>query len=202
MEQLSMFKDAGQSPGLPIDVLDYRAGFFAEEESIQILQQLIKGTPWQQRVVKVYDKDVKTPRLTAWYGDPEVYDYTSLGETVPLPWTTDLLMIKSRVEKVTGVLFNSVLLNYYRNGNDSVAWHSDNEKALGTHPVIASVTFGQVRSFDIRHKKDHSKKFSIKLESGSLLIMKGDLQQHWDHRIAKSKMPMKERLNLTFRIII
>jgi len=93
------------------------------------------------------------------------------------------------------------LLNYYRDGNDSVAWHSDNEDELGKHPVVASVTFGQVRSFDIRNKKDHSQKYSVKLEDGSYLLMKGDLQENWEHRIPKSTKPMKERVNLTFRVI-
>lgn len=111
-------------------------------------------------------------------------------------------MIKSVVEPIAGVTFNSVLLNYYRDGNDSVVWHSDNEKALGSHPTIASVTFGQVRSFDIRNKADHSEKYSVRLEHGSLLLMKGDLQFKWDHRIAKSTRPMKPRLNLRFRIVL
>lgn len=106
------------------------------------------------------------------------------------------------MESIAGVVFNSVLFNYYRDGNDSVAWHSDNEKALGEYPVIASVSFGQVRSFDIRNKNDHQEKYAIKLESGSLMIMKGDLQKNWDHRIAKSTRPMKERVNLSFRIVI
>jgi alkylated DNA repair dioxygenase AlkB len=83
-----------------------------------------------------------------------------------------------------------------------VAWHSDNEKALGTHPVIASVSFGQVRLFDIRNKSNHYEKYSIRLESGALMVMKGDLQQNWEHRIAKSIKPMKARLNLTFRVVI
>jgi alkylated DNA repair dioxygenase AlkB len=202
MEQLAMFADSGQSRGLPNELLTYQAGFFTTEESEILTRKLILETPWQQRVVKMYDKEVLTPRLTAWYGDPQVYDYTSLGATVPLTWTPELLMIKEKVENTIGVTFNSVLLNYYRNGNDSVAWHSDNEKALGTHPVIASVTFGQVRVFDIRNKHDHSEKYAVKLENGSLLVMKGDLQAHWEHRIAKSTKAMKERLNLTFRVVI
>lgn len=140
---------------MPIDVLEYRAGFFTEVQSKKLLQQLIKETPWQQRLVKMYDKEIHTPRLTAWYGDPEIYDYTSSGNTVPLPWTPELLFIKNKVETVTDVKFNSVLLNYYRDENDSVAWQSDHEKALGTRPLIASVTFGEVRLFDIRKKTDH-----------------------------------------------
>jgi alkylated DNA repair dioxygenase AlkB len=202
MEQLSFFKEEGQTPGLPKRLLDYRPEVFSEEESNRILEHLIFATPWQQKVVKMYDKEVVTPRLTAWYANPDTYDYTSFKSSSPNSWTPDLLMIKGRIEQLTGTTFNSVLLNYYRDGNDSVAWHSDNEKALGTHPVIASVSFGQVRSFDIRNKSNHNEKYSIRLESGALMVMKGDLQQNWEHRIAKSAKPMKPRLNLTFRVVI
>jgi alkylated DNA repair dioxygenase AlkB len=120
----------------------------------------------------------------------------------PHPWTDDLLMIKNIVEPLSGITFNSVLLNYYRNGNDSVAWHSDRESVLGKNPVIASVSFGQVRSFDIRSKSDHSEKYSVKLEYGSFLLMKAGLQEAWEHRIAKSVKPMGPRVNLTFRVVI
>jgi alkylated DNA repair dioxygenase AlkB len=202
MEQLSFFKEEGQTPGLPKRLLDYRPEIFSEEESNRILEHLIVATPWQQKVVKMYDKEVVTPRLTAWFANPDTYDYTSFKSSPPNSWTPDLLIIKGRIELLTGTTFNSVLLNYYRDGNDSVAWHSDNEKALGTHPVIASVSFGQVRSFDIRNKSNHNEKYSIRLESGALMVMKGDLQQNWEHRIAKSAKPMKPRLNLTFRVVI
>lgn len=202
MEQLSFFKQEGQTPGIPSSLLHYQPGVFSEEENNSILEHLIAETPWQQKVVKMYDKEVFTPRLTAWYADENTYDYTSLRRSTPNIWSPQLLAIKARIEQYTATKFNSVLLNYYRDGNDSVAWHSDNEKALGTHPVIASVSFGQVRSFDIRNKNNYKEKYSIRLESGALLIMKGDLQQHWEHRIAKSIKPMERRLNLTFRVVI
>nr|WP_068890358.1 alpha-ketoglutarate-dependent dioxygenase AlkB [Pedobacter panaciterrae] len=202
MEQLSFFAEQGQSPGLPAELLEYHPGLFGERESEFLLQKLIRESPWQQRVVKMYDKEVITPRLTAWYADPETYDYTSLRRSKPNSWTLELLLIKDKVEAIAGLKFNSVLLNYYRDGNDSVAWHSDNEQALGTHPVIASVSFGQVRCFDIRKKQDHRQKYSIKLESGALMIMKGNLQADWEHRIAKSLRPMRPRLNLTFRVVM
>lgn len=202
MEQLSFFADAGQSPGIPAELLTYHPGIFTGQECNHLLHKFITETPWKQKIVKMYDKQVVTPRLTAWYADQETYDYTSLRRSEPLIWTPELLCIKQRAEETAGVTFNSVLLNYYRDGNDSVAWHSDNEKALGTHPVIASVSFGQVRSFDIRSKQDHSNKYSIKLESGALLIMKGNLQAEWEHRIPKSIKPMCARVNLTFRIVI
>lgn len=202
MEQLSMFKEAGQSAGLPTELLEYHPDLFNEQESEYLLHKFISDSPWLQKMVKMYDKEVITPRLTAWYANAETYDYTSLRRSAPNIWTPELLMIKAKVEAIAGIKFNSVLLNYYRDGNDSVAWHSDNEKALGTHPVIASVSFGQVRSFDIRNKVDHSEKYSIRLESGALMIMKGNLQQNWEHRIAKSTKPMKSRINLTFRVVI
>lgn len=202
MEQLAIFPEAGQTKGLPKELLDYHPDLFSKEESEWLLNKFIEETSWKQKLVNMYDKMVTTPRLTAWYADEDTYDYTSLRRSEPLSLTPELLIIKKRVEAITGTIFNSVLLNYYRDGNDSVAWHSDNEKALGTHPVIASVSFGQVRSFDIRNKTDHSEKHSIRLESGALMIMKGDLQQNWEHRIAKSIKPMKARVNLTFRVVI
>lgn len=202
MEQLSFFPEAGQSTGLPVDVLDYRAGIFEEKAAYALMEKLIRETPWTQKVIQMYDKQVITPRLSAWYADAETYDYTTLSKSTPNLWTPELLMIKGIVEPFAGVKFNSVLLNYYRDGNDSVTWHSDNEKALGTHPTIASVTFGQVRSFDIRNKNNHREKYSVRLEHGSLLLMKGDLQAKWEHRIAKSNKTMKPRLNLTFRVVI
>jgi alkylated DNA repair dioxygenase AlkB len=202
MEQLSFFAEEGQSKELPKDLLEYSPGLFNKTESDYLLQKFITEAPWKQTVQKMYDKEVITPRLTAWYGDLGT-DYSAVGKVLnPIPWTKELLMIKEKVEPLAGTHFNSVLLNYYRNGNDSVAWHSDRESVLGKNPVIASVSFGQVRSFDIRNKADHSKKYSVRLEHGSFLLMKAGLQEHWEHRIAKSTKPMKARINLTFRLVI
>jgi len=194
MEQLCFFPEAGQSKGLPEDMLEYRPGLFSKEESDRYLQRFIAEAPWKQRLQKMWDKQVLTPRLTAWYGERL--------EEEPIPWTPELLEIKARVEPLAGVEFNSVLLNYYRDGNDSVAWHSDKENVLGKRPVIASVTFGQVRSFDIRRKTDHKEIYSVRLEHGSFLLMKAGLQEAFEHRIAKSTKPMKARINLTFRLVI
>ena len=202
MEQLSFFAEAGQSKGLPEELLEYYPEFLDRTQSDYLLKKFIDETPWQQRVQHIYNKDVITPRLTAWYGDQGT-DYSSGGIIDdPLPWTEELLMIKNKVEPIAGIRFNSVLLNYYRDANDSVAWHSDKESVLGKNPIIASVSFGQVRSFDIRNKADHSEKYSVRLEHGSFLLMKAGLQEHWDHRIAKSTKPMKGRVNLTFRVVL
>lgn len=201
MQQLSFFEQQGQSPELPAELLEYIPAIFTPEESAALLQSLIENTLWKQESITMYGRMIKTPRLTAWFGDAGK-DYAFSGTRLePLPWTTELLYIKNKVESLSQIVFNSVLLNYYRNGNDSVAWHSDNETELGKNPVIASVSFGQVRRFDIRHKHRHDLKYSVYLEDGSLLLMKGDLQHFWDHRIAKSAQPMKGRVNLTFRII-
>ncbi|MFS2187206.1 alpha-ketoglutarate-dependent dioxygenase AlkB [Mucilaginibacter sp. Mucisp84] len=202
MEQLCFFPEAGQSKGLPTDFLEYFPGLFTRDEGDFFLQKFIADAPWKQTVQKMYDKEVVTPRLTAWYGDLGT-DYSHLGRiSNPTPWTPELLAVKEVVEPLAGIKFNSVLLNYYRDGNDSVAWNSDKESILGRHPVIASVSFGQVRSFDIRNKTDHSEKYSVRLEHGSFLLMKSGLQEHWEHRIAKSVKPMKARINLTFRVVI
>src|ERR1700748_14008 len=201
MKQLALFVEAGQSKNLPAEFLEYHPGFIPTKESDNLLASFTNTTPWKQTTQRLWDKEYLTPRLTAWYGDMGT-DYSVSGKIAnQLPWTDELWMIKEMLEPLAGVKFNSVLLNYYRDGNDSVAWHSDNENVLGKQPVVASVTFGQVRSFDIRNKKDHAQKYSVKLENGSYLLMKGGLQEDWEHRIAKSTKPMKERVKLTFRKI-
>jgi alkylated DNA repair dioxygenase AlkB len=201
MEQLSFFAEAGQSKNLPIEMLEYLPGLIDPETSDRLLAKFVGDTPWKQSVQKMWDKEYLTPRLTAWYGDVGT-DYSVSGKTSnPMPWTDELLMIKELVEPLAGSRFNSVLLNYYRDGNDSVAWHSDKESILGKRPVIASVSFGQVRSFDIRNKLDHKEHYSVRLEHGSFMLMKAGLQEAFEHRIAKSARPMKPRVNLTFRVI-
>jgi alkylated DNA repair dioxygenase AlkB len=201
MEQLNIFGNAAPAPKLPPELMEYFPGIFNTNESYLFLKTLISTVPRQQQVISMYGKDVVTPRLTAWYGD-KGHSYTFSGTKFdPLPWTDELLQIKQRVEKISSAVFNTVLLNYYRNANDSVAWHSDDEYELGTDPVIASVSFGQVRRFEVRNKTDHQHKYTIGLENGSLLLMKGDMQHNWEHRVPKSTKPLAERVNLTFRII-
>jgi len=195
MEQLALFPQAGQSKGLPHYLLAYNPALLDESESDRFLRKFIRESPWKQTTQVLWDKEYLTPRLTCWYGDNERIPGT-------LPWTPELQAIREKVEPLAGINFNSVLLNYYRDGNDSVAWHSDKESIMGSQPVIASVSFGQVRSFDIRRKSDHSEKYSVRLEHGSFLLTKSGLQEHWEHRIAKSAKVMKARVNLTFRLII
>jgi alkylated DNA repair dioxygenase AlkB len=157
MEQLAFFAKAGQSKDLPANLLEYQPGFFPAAESDRLLRHFIAATPWKQTTQKLWEKEYLTPRLTCWYGDTERIAGT-------LPWTPELQLIRERVEPLAGIAFNSVLLNYYRDINKSVAWHSDKESIMGSQPVIASVNFGQVRSFNIRRKTDHSEKYSVRLE--------------------------------------
>lgn len=200
MEQLDIFGGVNFNNTVLSGLIDYQPGLFSKLESDRLLKSFIENVPWEQRAVMMYGKEILTPRLTAWFGDQDA-DYSITGEGAkPLPWTDDLLFVRERVEKVSGTKFNSVLLNYYRDGNDSVAWHDDMDKIPGRNRTVGSVSFGEVRLFDIRNKADHNMKFSIPLEHGSYLLMKGDFQQDWDHRIAKSTKPMKARINLTFRI--
>lgn len=155
---------------------------------------------WQQEYINIYGRK-PIPRLTAWFGDEgKVYSYSGIKQ-VPNAWNKGLLYIKEQVEKVAGVQFNSVLMNWYRNGEDYLNWHADDEKELGLNPVIASVNFGETRDFQIRNNNDHSLKLNIPLSHGSLLIMSGELQHFWQHAVPKRKRVNKSRFNLTFRII-
>lgn len=176
------------------------SNFFDKTTSDNYLQTLLNTIDWKQEKMNMYGKELLFPRLTAWYGDNDK-PYSFSGITLkPKQWTTELLEIKSKVETKTDVLFNSVLLNRYRNGNDSISWHTDAEKELGKNPIIASVNFGATREFQLRHI--HTKeKLSIQLSHGSLLIMLGELQHFWQHQIPKTKKPVSERINLTFRVI-
>lgn len=199
MAQLSLF-DPEEFYEFPKDLLDYRENFLTREEADLLKNKLLDTAHWEQRTQKIYDKTVLTPRLTAWYGDSQ-YNESSENKQPANPWTPELLSLKERIEKEFGYRFNGVLLNLYRDQNDSVAWHRDKESRYGKRPVIASISLGQTRNFDFRKKDHHQSKYSLPLPHGSLLIMKGDLQEHWEHRIAKSAISMKERINLTFRLI-
>lgn len=200
MTQLSLF-DSEDLYEFPKDLLEYKEHFLNQEEADTLMNLLLETAPWKQRTQKMYDKTVLTPRLTAWYGDPKTDYSLGNGEVDNNLWTPELFSLKQRIEETFGYQFNSVLLNLYRDHNDSVAWHRDKESRYGKRPVIASVSLGQTRNFDFRKKDHHQSKYSLPLPHGSLLIMKGDLQENWEHRIAKSVTSMKERINLTFRLV-
>jgi alkylated DNA repair dioxygenase AlkB len=182
------------------DVVFYPT-FFDAEESQQLFQDLIDNIAWEELEAKFPWGTVKIPRLVAWYGDAgKAYSYSGVKHE-PLAWTATLLTIKTRVEAPAAVSFNSVLLNQYRDENDSVGWHSDDEPELGAFPVIASVSFGATRPFQFKHRDLPANQYTLDLTAGSLLIMRGATQRHWRHRIPKVKTPCSTRINLTFRII-
>jgi alkylated DNA repair dioxygenase AlkB len=164
--------------------------------------QCLETTAWRQDVFKMYGKEMPFPRLTAWCGDDgTAYTYSGLGN-IPGPWTPPILEVKRAVELPCGVTFNSVLLNRYRGGQDSVSWHADDEPEFGKNPVIASVSFGGTRLFQLKHRKRKELKASIDLTHGSLLIMRGGTQENWLHQVPKTKRPVQERVNLTFRVVV
>lgn len=179
----------------------YFAHFFDKKEADAIFRQLAKEIPWQQDDIQVFGKIHPQPRLTALFGNEgKPYSYSNI-KMQPYPWTLLLQKIKSYVESVSDTNFTTVLLNQYRDGKDSNGWHADNEKELGSNPVIASVSFGAERIFQLKHNSISGLKQNIILEHGSLLLMKGTTQHFWKHQIPKTSKPIGPRINLTFRVI-
>jgi alkylated DNA repair dioxygenase AlkB len=172
-----------------------------EQESDRFFTQLTETIDWRQDSITIYGRSMPQPRLTAWYGDTGK-SYTYSGITMhPSPWTHTLLELKAKAEDVSGVVFNSVLLNLYRDGNDSMGWHSDDEPELGPSPVIGSLSLGGTRRFMLRHRAEKGLKHQLELTSGSFLLMQGTTQHYWQHQIPKTKRPVAPRINLTFRVI-
>lgn len=176
--------------------------FFAPAQADQLHRQLVETTQWRQDSMKMFGQLKPLPRLTAWYSDVGArYVYSGIVNE-PLPWTKALAEVKAAVEAASGVAFNGVLLNRYRDGRDSMGWHADDEPEFGEDPVIASVSFGGTRNFQLKHKRRKELKASVELTHGSLLVMRGGTQANWLHQIPKTAKPVKERLNLTFRRLV
>lgn len=198
MRQGSLF--AQPELALPDASLKYVPDFLSVTQADSLLTTLSQTLKWQQDHIKIYGREVKIPRLQAWYGEPEAsYRYSGLSMQ-PLKWTPELLTVKQLCEREAGVQFNSVLANLYRDGQDAMGWHADDEPELGHNPVIASVSLGACRAIDFRHKHSGAK-HRLPLEHGSLLIMSGSTQAFWQHSVARSKKVENSRLNLTFRFV-
>ena len=186
---------------LPDAEVYFAPQFFSNEESDAYFERLMEEVNWQQESIKMFGKLLPMPRLTAWYGD-KGYTYSGL-QNKPQPWLPVLQELKERVEQATGQKYNSVLLNLYRSGQDSMGWHSDNEAELGPEPDIASLSFGGERKFSFRHRTNKAlKPISINLGHGSLLLMRGPTQHHWLHQVSKTARTVEPRINLTFRKVI
>ena len=195
--------------GARIELLDAEVvlfpDYFSRNEADGFFETFMNEVRWRQDYLQIYGKKVKLPRETAWYGDQgKSYAFSGI-ELDPNPWIDPLIEVKSRIERVSGADFNSVLLNRYRDGNDSVSWHSDAEPELGKNPVIGSVSFGATRTFVLKHRRTGIVE-KLELAHGSFLLMTGPTQHHWVHQVPKvpgrAALDVGPRVNLTFRRII
>lgn len=203
----------GMRPSAPVipgsEIYFYPDFLYPLWDKKELFESLVKDTPWRQEEITLWGKTMKQPRLTAWYGDyGSRYSYSGLSLD-PLPWTACLAGLRTLVSETMSrhfnlnLRFNSVLLNYYRDGQDSIGFHSDNEPELGREPYIASVSLGETRTIVFKPKKPaKAARYELDLPSGSLLLMKGKTQELWDHGINKTKEKAGARINLTFRYIV
>lgn len=179
-------------------------GFLAADMAAQLLDSLQSGlsVQWRQDDILMFGRRVRQPRLTAWIADPGVsYRYSGLTLD-PQDWPAPLDRLRERLARKLGSPFNSVLVNLYRDGNDSMGWHRDNETELGPEPVIASLSLGQTRYFDLRHRRYRENRLPVQrfdLHSGDLLVMRGATQRNWHHRVPKQRTRNGARVNLSFR---
>lgn len=184
----------------PFASLSYVANFLKPTRASRLQEKWISEIPWEQTEITLFGKRVNIPRMNAWYGDkPYAYSGTRF-EARPLPAELDEL--KREIEKASGLEFNSVLANWYRDGQDCMGWHSDDEASLGKDPQIASVSFGDTRRFVLREKRDRSNKTEVALQHGSLILMLGQTQSLWQHCVPRTRLSSQNRLNLTFRFIV
>jgi alkylated DNA repair dioxygenase AlkB len=173
------------------------------EQACACFRLLQQELAWEQSTIRIHGRNVLIPRQNAWYGDPGATYRYSRTTFEPHPWTATLQLIRQQVESTTAVHFNAVLANYYRDGADCVGWHSDDEAELGRNPPIASLSLGSARKFSLKHKrrKDLAPVY-LNLEPGSLLLMRGATQHHWQHQIGRTRRLLTPRINLTFRRIV
>ena len=181
--------------------LNYVPRFLTQTDANELFEIFRTGLAWSEEHFKIYGKTILMPRLICWYGDKKAtYQYSGINH-IPHQWTEPLMALKEKLQQYSGQKYNSVLGNLYRNGNDSMGWHADNEKELGGQPFIASVSLGEKRLFKARHNNTKQRR-DIVLESGSLLTMSGTFQNYWQHCIPKTRSTVGPRINLTFRFII
>jgi alkylated DNA repair dioxygenase AlkB len=187
---------------LPQDgVVNYYGHLFNQEDANNYFEKLLNTIEWRNDELVIFGKKIITKRKVAWYGE-KPFEYTYSNTTkFALPWTKELLELKTAIEKETGETFNSCLLNLYHNGDEGMAWHSDGETELKKDGAIASLSFGAERKFAFKHKQTNQK-VELTLEHGSLLIMKDTTQTHWLHRLPPTKKIKTPRINLTFRTIM
>ena len=187
---------------LPDAVFEYYPNFFTNDEAEALFKKIHDETKWQHDEITIFGKKIAQPRLTCLFGN-EGKPYSYSGITMhPNPWNATLVYIKEKIEAIAQQHFTTVLANLYRNEKNSNGWHADNEKELGRNPIIASVSFGEVRKFQLKHNNNPDAKLTLNLSPGSLLLMKEGSQIHYKHQIPKATQSKKDRINLTFRTIL
>lgn len=198
---LNLFNQEPINLNLPDAEFIYYPNFFLKEKADIFFETLLKETPWQHDEITIFGKKILQPRLTSLYGNEgKSYGYSNIVMH-PHAFNNTLTFIKDEIENTINEHFTTVLLNLYRNEKDSNGWHADNEKELGGDPVIASLSLGEERVFQIKHNTNKEVKRSIILQHGSLLVMKNGAQIHYKHQIPKASKSKKPRINLTFRNI-
>jgi alkylated DNA repair dioxygenase AlkB len=181
--------------------LDLYESWLPEAKATALFSSLLAQAQWEQKAIRIAGREVMQPRRTAWYGDAEaVYTYSGL-RNVPLPWLPTLLDLRARLSAEMGVFFNGALLNHYRDGNDSMGFHADDEAELGPNPVVASISLGETRRFLLRHVKNKNARLDLDLPHGSLLLMGGTLQHDFRHALPK-QADKGARINITFRRVV
>ena len=171
-----------------------------DRDASQVFAELNESVPWEARSIRMFGKDIPQPRLVAWFGDPGCeYSYSGISMNLN-EWTSQLLELKTLCEEVAGTTFNSTLANLYRNGNDKMSWHSDDEPELGVEPCIASLSLGATRRFKFRHRTT-KEVVECSLPSGSLIVMSGLSQKMWEHEVPRETRVTDPRINLTFRTV-
>ena len=183
---------------LPGAVLELEPGFAPAGERARLFEDLLATIPWETHVIRLFGREIASPRLSCWIGDPQAVYVYSGATFVPRPWTTALADWRVRIEHATGAAYDSVLANLYRDGRDGMGFHADDEPELGPEPVIASLSLGAERRFVLKHRRTGTR-HELVLGDGDLLVMRGPTQQHWKHALPKTARTVGPRINLTYR---
>lgn len=189
------------APDLPGADVSHLPAWLPQSDADALLHDLQRSVPWEVHRIRMFGRWVDSPRLSCWIGDPQAHYRYSGADFVPHPWPAVLQAVRARLHDSCAARFNSVLANRYRDGRDSMGWHSDDEPELGTQPLIASLSLGAARRFLLRRRDDRAQVTEFVLGHGDLLVMAGDTQRHYQHALPKTASPMGERINLTFRWI-
>ena len=176
-------------------------GWLAPGAAATLMSGLLREVPWEVHRIRMFGREVASPRLSCWIGDADAAYRYSGTRFEPRPWSPALAGLRDRLVAELGDRFNSVLANRYRSGADAMGWHSDDEPELGQEPLIASLSLGATRRFLLRHRRDPGQRLALDLPPGSLLLMGGPTQRHWQHALPRTARPVGERINLTFRYV-